>query len=344
MPVLKLYFVIPDPETFVSGGNIYNKKIIAALQSQGVEATRIDFVDFEKRNKQTEENACYFLDTLYLEQLNLPTIDAVFFKEKCFLIVHHLESLYPQNGQDVAQVFTQKEAPLLRLFKGFLTTSEYTKSYLTQKELNPENYIVVPPAIDEKITIKKRNAESINIVLVANIIKRKGILAFLEALKNNKISNIKVNIIGSTKHESTYYLECKSLIDSNLYLQKIINVKDEVATEVMPQEYEKANLFVSTAYMETYGMAIHEAVYYRLPLLVLEGGNAGAHVKPTVNGWVAKTMEDLVAKLKYLEGNRNDFQQLLERAWDYRPYDNYSWEVAAKLLVEQLKKNEIYSC
>ncbi len=344
MSSLKLYFVVPDPDTFVSGGNIYNKKIIAALEAQMIEMIRIDFAAFEKQVQEKEKKAYYFLDTLYLKELNVVTINNAFFKEKCFLIVHHLESLYPENGQDAVSVFNQKEAPLLRLFKGFLTTSQYTKSYLVEQGLKDKNYIVVPPAIDKKNTIQKRNAEPIRIILVANIIKRKGILSFLEILKTKEIPNIKINIIGSCQHELTYFLQCKQLIASSLYLQKIINIKGVMPREAMPREYQNANLFVSTAYMETYGMAIQEAVYYRLPLLVLDAGNAASHVKPAVTGLVVKTMEDLVEKLRFLQKNKNYFQQLQEQAWDYRPYDNYNWQDAAISLVEQLRKNEIHSC
>ena len=93
---MTITFVIPDVHAFQSGGNIYNKNLIAGLRKNGYAIEVLDLATFQQQ-AIAELEGYYFFDTLYFTQLA-----SVFTKKnkrtQFWLIVHHLESLYPPKG------------------------------------------------------------------------------------------------------------------------------------------------------------------------------------------------------------------------------------------------------
>ena len=126
-------FVIPDVDAFQSGGNIYNKKLIEGLREIGYVPKMWTLEQFQAQKKVGLEGS-YFFDTLYFSAM-----ETLFPLKKAsvsfFLIVHHLESLYPPKNWTARDYFQKKELPFLQQFDGFLTSSDFTANYLTRQGL-----------------------------------------------------------------------------------------------------------------------------------------------------------------------------------------------------------------
>ena len=122
-----IYFIIPDVNAFISGGNIYNKALINGLINLNISVHWQDLATFQKTKIKT--NGIYFFDTLYLSELREILSKKNQSESKFYLIVHHLESLYPPRGIAASTLFQEKEFPLLKNFDGFLTSSQFTANY-----------------------------------------------------------------------------------------------------------------------------------------------------------------------------------------------------------------------
>ncbi len=331
---MKLRFIIPDPDSFPSGGNLYNAQLIQALSKKNVDVQIIDFEQF--RINKREEDAIYFLDSLYLDEIRHS--NTVF--KNGYLIVHHLESLYP-GEMDSNEVFEKKERLILKRFDGFLTSSEYTKQYLINKGLTDQQYLVLIPALGFQPELTAKSTDSIKAAIVSNIVHRKGIHPFLEAIRQSDIhpEKCQIQIAGSPNLEPVYAQKCLDLISANEKLSKIVKYLGPCTSHQVEQLYRQSNLFISPSFMETFGMALQEAVAYRLPVLAIDGGNAKYHVEKEKNGYIFSSMASLVKKLEILSQDDQTFKKLLESAWVFRKFEQYSWEDAAELFLQKLNQN-----
>lgn len=325
-----LYFIIPDPEHFYSGGNIYNAALIRALKAMGQACSLLE--PQEPSTIIFREQDYFFWDTLFLNKLASLNPEA-----NNWLIVHHLESLYPPKGFSSIQWFEQNERHLLERFDGFLVSSYFTADYLKKMGLIEQKIIVVEPALDHKPEIPERQIETVNALIIANLQERKGILPFLEVLKEKHLpKGLHITIAGSDKFEPAYAAKCKVLIDGAPKFKKHVQYPGSINPEGVWQLYYRSNLFISTAFMETYGMAIQEAAATGLPLLVLNGGNAGKHVVEGKNGIVCQDLDYLVEQLFKITQNQILHKSLTTHAVQKALANDYTWGAAAKRLVEEL--------
>ena len=330
-------FVIPDVHAFQSGGNIYNKNLIAGLEQCGTTVKVLDLDGFRKKAIQ-QLQGYYFFDTLYFTQL-----EQIFTKKNkrasFWLIVHHLESLYPPKGWLSKDYLLQKEKPFLDQFDGFLTSSQFTADYLETNGLW-QTKIVIPPAIAFKSTpIFTKNSTPIKALIVANLVERKGILPFLKVLCKSSLlkqnPSIQIHLAGSIDIENDYAQQCLALIATNDFLKKIIHYHGQLSSIQLHFYYKASNLFISTSFMETYGMALQEARTFHLPILALQGGNVGSHILHGSTGYLVTDLDNLVKQLE----NMVTFPDLLAHLQEYIHNNTptfYNWEQAGIQLIHQL--------
>lgn len=335
---MKLRFVIPDPNSFPSGGNLYNSHLFHALIKKGVEIQVIDFEQFRIEKDGTGKKI-YFIDTLYLEEIR----DFNSELKNCYLIVHHLESLYPGDG-DSSAIFIEKEELILKRFDGFLTSSDFTKQYLHNKGLTDKQFIVINPALGFQPKLKTKSGSSIKAIIVANLVERKGIYPILKAIQKSNIhpKKCQIQIAGSAELEPGYAKKCLDLISSDKRLLEIIKYLGPCNSEQIQGLYLSSNLFISASFMETFGMALQEAVAYRLPILAIEGGNTIDHVKDGKNGILFVSIDNLLEKLENLSQDNIAFKNMLEQAWRFEKSGKYTWKDAAELFLQQLNHYVTY--
>lgn len=331
-----LYFLIPDPAAFQSGGNLYNLQLMEALKVEGVTVKRISPKDLPSIG-QDESRKYLFVDTLYLDQIQAFQLKAGIAK---ILIVHHLESLYPPSGWTSERYFEHFEQHKLAAFDAYLCSSEYTKQYLSAKQFPGKRFIVVPPAIGFKTSTATLGGKKIKAILVANLIERKGILPFFEALaklgKGPWLEKLKITIVGGFHFEPAYAKACMDLLQAHPELEKVIDLKGALPHAATLAAYQEANLFISTSFMETYGMAMQEALAFGLPVLALDTGNIRNHFINVKQGYLFGDMHALTEKLRFF----CEFPQklkLLKMELDHAPLqENYDWAIAARQLMTQL--------
>ncbi len=367
---ISITFVIPDVHAFQSGGNIYNKNLIAGLRENGQVIEVMDLDGFKKL-PIAQLQGHYFFDTLYFTQLapvfakknkvystinrmesaSIPkAIGTSSGSTKPFgiksnkqvhfwLIVHHLESLYPPKNWTALNYFQLKEYPSLVQFDGFLTSSQFTADYLSINLLK-QSKIVIPPAIDYlPSTNFSRKITPIKALIVANLVERKGILPFLQKLNASPLvqypDKIKIQLIGSAVIEKTYAQKCITFLNKNPTLRKVVSYEGQLSSVQLHSYYQESNLFISTAFMETYGMALQEARAFRLPILALDGGNVKHHIIQGSTGYLAKDLNNLVHKLENFVASPSSLATLQKYIKENVPIFD-TWKQAGVQLIRQL--------
>ena len=174
--------------------------------------------------------------------------------------------------------------------------------------------------------------------MVANVVERKGILEFLQALiqSGKRIDDFYLNIFGRKDMEPRYYQECQHLVE-NSWLKGKVNFAGALSHAETLAQYPRHHLLVSAARMETFGMAIQEATAVGLPLLVLEGGHSGQHVQGQ-NGKLCANILELAGN--FLQFSRDEakllaFLTTASRAASVQRH--YRWEQAAGLFLHKIR-------
>jgi len=231
-----IVFVCPDPKSFVSGGNIYNLHFLETLKQFDPAIRQIDFESFQTL-KTSEQDDLYFIDTIYFDQLKKYKGDL----SSAYLIVHHLESLDEPEEERTA-FYKKEEEEVLDRFGGFLSTSYFTRVYLFSLGYSDAKHLVLPPAISFKPKRRKKSVDKINALMVNNLIQRKGIIEFLNALKESKITKeqFQLTIIGGETLEPEYTQACKVLLRDRK-LQELVNYIGPLPHAQVKRYFEESN-------------------------------------------------------------------------------------------------------
>lgn len=335
----QLHFILPEVDSFISGGNLYNRYLLEAVAKMSNLSLSCFSIDKVPPSLSSLEGNFCIVDSLYLSDI-AKRIATKRKEQIIYLLVHHLQSMYPEEGLDEQELLLQ-ELQQLSLFDGFIVTSQYTAQYLKKHKLFQPRVVLPPvPIVEKKNNPIPRTSTPINALIVANLIPRKGILPFLKMLKNRvagEVLDITITIVGETSLDGAYSKACLQYVENANELQRIINIKGPLPPNEITTLYESSNLLISVAGFETFGMALQEAVCYGLPILALKGGNIENHIQEGKNGYVFEQLSDLVVKLIQLTKNPSLLANLLPSADALRNHqypDN--WKTQAKKLVSHL--------
>ncbi|MEL6637402.1 MAG: glycosyltransferase [Bacteroidota bacterium] len=327
-----LHFWMPEPDQFPSGGNVYNANIVKALVELGHPVTQAaDWVEHRP------QDGLLIVDTLMLGQPALATAPA-----PKILLVHHLRSLEMTPSKDrVAQ--QQREKRQLAPFDALWGTSAFTAHYLRNTLACSQLVFQVPPAFDLEPGPPPEPRHGLRQVLVvANWIPRKGILDLLRAwFRRSWPTDVVLRLVGSTDLDRAYARRCWELIDQ----QRVdgggsVEVMTHLSRSEMTAVYRSADLLLSAASVETFGMAIQEALAMGVPVLSVEGAYAARSIVPGENGEVYASVEEMVAGLYDLLEREGHWRGLRAGARRRREQWQRPWSTAGRELLSILTQWE----
>lgn len=318
-------FLIPDPTEFVSGGNLYNAELMQALTQGGMACERFSIENFNAE----KTTGIVWLDSLWMKEW------ANKYQGPTGLIVHHLGSLYPQSEQDTKEI----EQQILAGFDLFLCTSEFTAEYLETLGINREHCITVEPGMHLEVP-KQRiyPIDPLKALVVANVVPRKGILPFLTDLLDleSRWSDFTITIAGSLTLDPDYAQASRAFVQQSSSLADRIEFVGELSTGEMREAYLSHSIFVSPSMMETYGMAIKEALCMGLPTFAMDNaGFSGIHFERTVqSGALASSHRHLAEFLIQTAGSPRHRDALFEQQWKNKPLP-LTWQDQAASFIQQ---------
>lgn len=279
----ELHFILPgDPDT-LTGGYIYDKRIIAGLPLLGwsVELHCVD-ASFPSPSTQALKQAEMILSALpdqalvVIDGLALGGMPELIHRHAHRLtliaLIHH--PLAAETGLSTAaqeQLF-RAESEALAAVARVIVPSPGTASALAEYGVDKAAIGIVTPGTDPAPLAKgSPEGNGLSLLCVATVTPRKGHPVLIEALAGLRDRNWRLTCVGNLTLSPETVTSLQRSIEI-FRLQQRVHFVGEVARKSLASFYDQADLFVLASYLEGYGMALAEALACGLPIVSTTAG------------------------------------------------------------------------
>lgn len=238
----------------------------------------------------------------------------------------------PFQSEKVAKKWYDMEGQLYKNAARVFTFSENTRrSVIEDYGAKADQVFATNAGVNFEILPDKteKNFDQ-NLVLFVGIdFKRKGGFVVLDAFKKVKdqIKNARLVILGPDKGS----IPCDI---PDVEFKGLIKDREEVK-----RLYREATLFAMPSYGDPFPNAFFEAMVYQLPCIGSNISGMPEQIKDGETGFVIERGDSnaLAEKILYLLQNKDKAKQMGEAGYD-RVKNNFTWELVAKRMDEQLMK------
>ena len=278
----EITFVVPGPLETLTGGFLYDRRIIEGLRSEG---RAIDVVqlegDFPMPDAAARDGAAVALAALPDSRVTvidglalgaLPELAARAARRlKLIALVHH--PLAEETGLSAAERtrFRALETEALASVMGIIVTSGHTAEALRDYGVAPDRVRAVCPGVDPAPIAEGSGEDGLALLTVGSLIPRKGHLDLVEALAGLTSLPWRLTCVGSTTRDAETTRQLRSRIDV-LGLAERVSILGERSPSSLAAHYAASDLFVLPSYHEGYGMALSEALARGLPVVSTTAG------------------------------------------------------------------------
>lgn len=305
---MRIGLVIYGSLDTLSGGYLYDRKVVEYLRAQGDEV-QIVSLPWRSYPRHLLDNfspawrrrlAGLNVDILVQDELNHPslawanrTISRAPFP--VVSIVHHLRAS-EEHPAWLLPFYRWVERRYLASVGSFVFNSRTTQksvetllarpahpsvvAYPAADHLNPPTTAEVDRLIDE------RNARPgpVEILFVGNLIPRKGLHHLLAALARLHDQEWRLSVVGRTDVDTQYTARIHAQIDA-LGLGEFVALHGRVSDAALTEHLRRCHLLAVPSY-EGFGIVYLEAMAFGLPVIASTAGAAHEIVQPGVNGFL----------------------------------------------------------
>ncbi len=350
---MKIGLVIYGSLDTVSGGYLYDRKLVEYLREQG---DTVEIISLPWRNylAHLTDNLRFRLpkqfDILIQDELNHPSLIRANRGKHPYPIVslvHHLRcSELRPAWQNRFYRFIEKK--YLQSVDGFIFNSKTTQGVVNGLVGNSMPSLVAYPPTDrfgdvisEKEVIKRARSDEFRILFLGNIIYRKGLHVLLEALQQvgrDNISSYRVDVVGGLTAEPAYVKKIQGFINVN-NLFSIVFLHGALDKQPLIEKLKQAHVLVVPSSYEGYGIVYLEGMGFGLPAIGTTAGAAGEIISDGLNGFLVPPgdAEMLANRLNILNEKRDVLVQMSLAARE-RYLRQPKWEQTAGRIREFLLK------
>lgn len=283
--VRSLTFAYPGDLNTLTGGYLYDKQILLALEGMGWSVQRLSLNgEFPTTDPHTIERAARQLEAvpaqshLVIDGLALGAMsDRIHtIAGRGFVaLVHH--PLCMESGIDpaAARTYEATEAKALAFADHVIVTSvETSQTIQTLFEIPSERISVVVPGLQRPAqmpVLTHAGHDRIRLLSVGSLIPRKGHTDLIKALTALEHLSWELRIVGDDQRDSHTANEIRQLIQQNGLINRV-TLMGNLDTRALWDEYRNADVFVLASHYEGYGMAYAEAMLWGLPVIGTTGG------------------------------------------------------------------------
>ncbi|MAT40945.1 MAG: glycosyl transferase [Anaerolineaceae bacterium] len=348
----------------LSGGYLYDRKLVSYLESRGDTVEIISFpwmndVYHFAQNFKTE----YYhklinlkVDVLIQDELNF--LSLVWLNRKIkkrvtypiFALVHHLRSSEPVRNPFFG-VFRWLEKSFLCSVDGFIFNSHATRKAVESLSKVDKPSVVAYPSgarFEVKTTPEKIEQRAkmspLQILFVGNLIPRKGLHTLIRALTFLPSSDWSLKIVGDESVDPAYVDEAWTLV-SRYCLMGQVQFLGKIKDKNLENHYQNTHVLVVPSLYEGFGIVYLEAMAFGVVPMATEAGGAAEIIDQCINGYLV-TVEDPQALANHIATLMKDRTQLarmgqaaLEK-FDQFPSWEQTGETIRKFIVEQVYQNE----
>ncbi len=277
-----------DPEQ-LTGGHIYNRRILSALAAQGWPLQHHVLPgDYPEPAAGDHAAACDRLAALPDD--SVVVIDGLALGALAEAIVAHstwlrlVALVHLPLGAEVGTAATQlreraaREARALAACRRIIANSEHTRDGLVRRGLAPTAIDVVPPGT-EPAPLARGADDTTRLICVATVTPRKGQDLLVDALAGLVGLSWHCRLVGSVDRDPAFAARVRERIDQ-AGLADRISLVGECAGAALEACWHEADLAVLPSHYEGYGMVITEAIARGLPVVATAGGAVGEALPP----------------------------------------------------------------
>ena len=279
---MRVAFVTVGDTERLTGGYLYNARVLLGLRENGVEIEEI--VPCGASLEEQEESASRLGTTLEPRHFDVIVVDALarivsaphldrWRKERPVVaMVHELPSVAAPKA--VLDREREYEEPLLRA-ESLISVSPHGASILEERGVPAARIRVVPPGFDrlpkgDGTELAGRNDETVRALCVAQWIPRKGILDLVRAWTLHERSGAVLELVGETDADPVYAASVRAAIADAP--EGSITVSGPVDDAALAVAYATADLFVLPSRYEGYGVVYAEALAHGVPVVACNVG------------------------------------------------------------------------
>ena len=303
---MKIHLICPDFNYVVSGGNLYNKKLINASQGQILPVFYERDTILSKIEKIPEDEIV-LIDSLILTKIgHLVT--------RPFMILCHLPS-FIEGDTDKKDIELEKD--LYKEHPIIVTGNRMKNELMRSFDIYSIKIFTILPGIDHHVRKQHYKNATEQLVWIGNLIPRKGFLEMLDYLKQMTHFNWYLDVYGSTDFNINYTLLVKDKI-AHCNLENRITFKQALPHDVLMKELAKYDLLLQFSRFESFGMAVFEALNIGLPVLGLHL-NQEPYFNRFIHSYSAQNAKEWLNKLLFLVEHPQEIKKtdhLEARTWD----------------------------
>lgn len=277
-----LDLVQPGDQATLTGGYIYNRRLLEVLAARGWRTTlhRLK-TSFPMPTPAALEAARQALAAIPARRLVLVDglalggmpglIEQEAQRLRLVALVHHPLALETGLSAETAAALQQAERRALAAVRGVIVTSPATARALTDQAVPVQRIGVVEPGTDRAPAARGSVGETPELLCVATVTPRKGHAVLVEALGELADHPWRLTCVGSLQRCRATAVALRRQIRA-LRLDDRIRLLGEVDATTLARCYQHADLFVLPSHHEGYGMALAEALAHGLPVLSTRAG------------------------------------------------------------------------
>ncbi len=308
---MKIGFLIYGSLDTLSGGYMYDRKLVEYLRAQG---DRVQIISLPWRNyaahltdnfrfsKQQAVRLQKF-DILIQDELNHPSLISTNRKPHPYPIVslvHHLRcsELRPKWQNDFYRLVEKK---YLQSVDGFIFNSQTTQGVVNGLIGNRKPSVTAYPPTDrfgevisEKEISERATSDKLKILFLGNVIERKGLHTLLTALQTVNTehssfilhpSSFSLDIIGSLTTDPNYAKQMQDFVTVN-GLSSTVHFHGALDNEPLMQKLRQAHILVVPSSYEGFGIVYLEGMAFGLPAIGTTTGAAGEIIEHGKTGYL----------------------------------------------------------
>ena len=362
---MKIGFVIYGSLDTVSGGYLYDRKLVEYLRAQG-DTVKIISLPWRNYGAHLMDNFRFRLwsqparwrifreqaprlqnlDIVIQDELNHPSLiraNAGKHPYPVVSLVHHLRcsELRPHWQNDFYRVVEKK---YLQSVDGFIFNSKTTERVVTSVIENSKPSIVAYPPTDrfgdailENEILERAKGNELRILFLGNVIYRKGLHTLLRAVKG-QTSKVSVDVVGGLTSEPQYAKQMQEYITSN-HLSSFVFLQGALDNQPLIEMYKQAHVMVVPSSYEGFGIVYLEGMGFGLPAIGTTAGAASEVITHGSDGYLIEPDDStaLAGHLRELATNRDLLLKLSLNA--VRRYQQQpKWDETAKSIKKFLRQ------
>jgi glycosyltransferase involved in cell wall biosynthesis len=320
----------------LSGGYLYDRKLVEHLQSKGSE---VEIISLPWRNyaRHLGDNLLTGLhnrlrdlqvNLLLQDELNHPSLFWLnrrlqkHINYPIIAIVHHLRSseMHPALNK---RIYRWIERYYLSTVDGFIYNSQATRQMVEKMGRAERPAVVAFPGRDHlnsqssesEIIQRAHDPGPLRLLFLGNIIPRKGLHTLLKAVSRSPKEHWRLRVVGDLQVDPDYVRKIHYQIESNSLSDNIKLLGRLNEKELSAQMFRSQVLVVPSSY-EGFGIVYLEGMGSGLPAIACTAGGAGEIITHGKDGFLVEPGDfiSLSSWINELSNNRNRLKELSQAA------------------------------